>query len=120
MRLNRCQHAVDEREILGDRQGRRDLHKQRLQKEKECCQRKTGERPDNRNQEFGAGARGFAGDLGDAAKDEEGDPVHGNFVAKGHPRMGQLVNQDAGEKQHRGHGAHQPVFALVPPLNSAG
>ena len=47
--VEQSQKAVNEREILGYRQGWRDVHKQRLQKEKDRCQRKTGERPDNRN-----------------------------------------------------------------------
>ena len=47
--VEQSQEAVNEREILGYCQGRRDVHKQRLQKEKERRQRKAGERPDNCN-----------------------------------------------------------------------
>ena len=36
--------------------------------------------------------------------------LYGYFVAKGHPRMGQFVHNDAGKKQDCCHSAHQPVF----------
>ncbi len=109
MRLNSPSMPFMSARYLAMARAGRDVRKQRLQKKKDPPPRKAVA-ADHCNQEFGAGARQFAGDLGYAAKNEQSDAVHRHLVAKSHPRMGQLVHNDTGKKQQRRHSCHHPVF----------
>jgi len=73
----------------------------RQDKEQERKGKKARKRASRRNPEFGLWAWRLSLHLGNASKNEERDALNGKLIFPGDKRMGKLMKDNGGKKEHR-------------------
>ena len=101
---------VDEREVLQHRsEGRVASACKHGEAEDDEGEGEAGGGSGGGDEELLAGGAGLAGEMRDAAEDEEGDAGHGQSAADGDHRVGELVQQHRHEHEDGGRDPEEPV-----------
>jgi hypothetical protein len=112
--VEKAQQQVDREEVAGDHANPRLVDKGR-HGEGDPGQHEAGQWPNYRDQEFGGGGLGIAGEVRHATKDEQRYRRRLEPSGARHERVRQLVNEDGREQEQRRDRSQNPELPVRQP-----